>query len=95
MTKKVDPKDLFYRYVDSVGRHLPRKRRDDIQMEIMSLLEDALEDRAQSEGRELDEEMVVEDTESQAHEDRSQSGQLFPVCNISNGGSGYSEDTFP
>ena len=60
MTKNGDPKDLFYRYVDSVGRHLPRKWRDDIQMEIMSLLEDALEDRTQSEGRELDEEMVVE-----------------------------------
>jgi hypothetical protein len=60
MTSKQDYKDLFYRYVDSVGRQLPKKRRDDIQEEILSNLEDALEDRAQTENREPDEEMVVE-----------------------------------
>ena len=60
MTRKQDNKDLFYRYVDSVGHQLPMKRRDDIQEEILSILEDTLEDRAQTESREPDEEMVVE-----------------------------------
>ena len=38
--------NLIDRYVNEVGRHLPRKNRSDIQAELRSLLMDALEDRA-------------------------------------------------
>ncbi len=37
---------LIDRYVNEVGRHLPRKNRADIQVELRSSLVDALEDRA-------------------------------------------------
>jgi hypothetical protein len=37
---------LIDRYIHEVGRHLPRKNRSDIQVELRSLVVDALEDRA-------------------------------------------------
>ncbi|GAF71800.1 unnamed protein product, partial [marine sediment metagenome] len=48
---------LIDRYVYEVGRHLPRKNRSDIQVELRSSLIDALEDRA---GREPTEAEIVE-----------------------------------
>lgn len=52
--------ELIDRYVNEVGRHLPEKVRADIEREIDSLLEDGLDDRAASAGREPDEQMVVD-----------------------------------
>lgn len=52
--------ELIDRYVAEVGRHIPEKMRTDIEAEIRSLLEDTLEDRAHQQGRQPDEEMVVE-----------------------------------
>ncbi len=48
---------LIDRYVHEVGRHLPRKNRSDIQVELRSSLIDALEDRA---GHEPAESEIVE-----------------------------------
>lgn len=36
--------EMIERYVHEVGRHLPRKNREDIQMELHSLLQDTLEE---------------------------------------------------
>ncbi len=44
--------ELIERYVNEVGRHLPRKMRDDIQLELSSLVHDALEERAADSGGE-------------------------------------------
>ncbi len=51
---------LFTQYAEEVGRYLPRRKRKDIQMEILSLLEDALEDQSASVDRAPDEEMAIE-----------------------------------
>jgi hypothetical protein len=48
---------LIDRYIHEVGRHLPRKNRADIQIELRSLLVDDLEDRA---GPNPSEDQVVE-----------------------------------
>ena len=37
--------ELFDRYVHEVGRRLPKKQRDDVKTELLSLLTDALQDR--------------------------------------------------
>lgn len=55
----MEPKELLDRYIAEVGNHLPEKHRSDIQQEIRSLLEDALEDRAQKKGCQADEDMIV------------------------------------
>ncbi len=47
-------------YINEIGRHLPDKNRLDLQREIRSLLEDALDDASQSQGRPVDEAMTVE-----------------------------------
>ena len=47
------------RYVAQVGRSLPQSKRADIEKEIRSLLEDMLDDRSKTEGREADEEMTL------------------------------------
>ncbi len=39
--------ELIDRYVYEVGRHLPRKDRSDIQVELQSTLVDTLEDRVE------------------------------------------------
>lgn len=52
--------ELIDRYVAEVGRHLPENLRPDIEEEIRSLLEDNLEDRSSEQGRQPDEEMVVD-----------------------------------
>ena len=52
--------ELLERYANEVGRYLHRRKRDDIQQEIFSLMVDALEGRSDAEGREPDQEMVIE-----------------------------------
>lgn len=51
---------LFKRYAEEVGGYLPRQKRKDIQLEILSLLEDSLEDLSAREGRPANEEMAFE-----------------------------------
>ncbi len=51
--------ELMERYVHAVGQHLPAKTRDDIQMELRSLLQDALDERAAVCGTDPDEQMVA------------------------------------
>jgi len=52
--------ELFNQYAVEVGRYLPRRKRKDIQIEILSLLEDSLEDKSAATGRQADEEMAIE-----------------------------------
>jgi hypothetical protein len=52
--------NLFERYVAEIGKHLPIKERSDIQKEILSTLEDMLEERAAKAGGSVTEEMGVE-----------------------------------
>lgn len=47
-------------YIAETGRHLPAKNRADLQQEIRSLIEDAIDDAAASQGRPRDETLVAE-----------------------------------
>lgn len=47
-------------YVSEVGRHLPANTREDIEKEIRSMIEDALEDESQKTGKPVDENMVLD-----------------------------------
>lgn len=47
-------------YIAEIGKHLPEKNRLDLQREIRSLLEDALDDASQTQGRPVDEAMTIE-----------------------------------
>src|SRR5690606_12112003 len=47
-------------YVAEVGRNLPKKDRADLEQEIRSLIEDAIDDAAEAQGCERDEALVVE-----------------------------------
>lgn len=47
-------------YIAEIGKHLPEKNRIDLQREIRSLLEDALDDASQAQGRPVDDAMTVE-----------------------------------
>jgi HAAS len=51
--------NLIDRYLSEVGKHLPRKNRQDIQRELRSILEDMLADRSQAAGQPVDEAMTV------------------------------------
>jgi hypothetical protein len=51
--------NLIDRYVTEVGKHLPRKNRQDIQRELRSTLEDMLADRSEASGQPVDEAMTV------------------------------------
>lgn len=51
--------DLIERYVVEVGRRLPKGRRKDVEIELRSLLQDMVEDRAGVQVDEADEEVVV------------------------------------
>ena len=52
-------KDLIEAYIIEVGRQLPSQGREDVQKEIRSLLEDALEDRSRESGQAVDDAMKV------------------------------------
>jgi hypothetical protein len=60
MTENNDIRLLFQRYAEEVGGYLPRRKRKDIQLEILSLLEDSLEDLSARQGRPADEELALE-----------------------------------
>jgi hypothetical protein len=45
----MDANEMIDRYVNEVGEHLPRKTRMDIEMELRSLLQDALEEQSDGE----------------------------------------------
>ena len=60
MTENKDIRLLFQRYAEEVGGYLPRRKRKDIRLEILSLLEDSLEDLSARQGRPVDEEMALE-----------------------------------
>jgi hypothetical protein len=60
MSENYDYKELFSQYAVEAGRYLPRRKREDIQFEILSLLEDSLEDKSARDGKEPNEAMVIE-----------------------------------
>ncbi|HSV86237.1 MAG TPA: hypothetical protein VLH85_06660 [Levilinea sp.] len=51
---------LLDRYMYEVRNHLPRSMQADLEIEIRSLIEDTLEDRSQTTGREIDEALTAE-----------------------------------
>jgi hypothetical protein len=51
---------LLDRYMYEVRNHLPRSMQADLEIEIRSLIEDTLEDRSQTTGREIDETLTAE-----------------------------------
>ncbi len=51
---------LIEQYIHEVGANLPEKKRADLEKEIRSLIEDTLEERSETSGRAIDDEMVVE-----------------------------------
>lgn len=55
----METKELIERYVYEVGQHLPRKMQGDIQLELSSLLHDALDERAAEIGKEPNTEMAA------------------------------------
>ncbi|MCP4424451.1 MAG: hypothetical protein GY803_08175 [Chloroflexi bacterium] len=56
----MEANELIERYVKEVGRLLPRKTREDIQLELNSLAHDALEERAADSGRAPTAEMAAD-----------------------------------
>jgi hypothetical protein len=52
--------NLIDAYVSEVGRHLPRKSRDDIEAEIRSILQDMLEESVRKTGKPANDEMTFE-----------------------------------
>lgn len=50
--------ELVDRYIAEVGRNLPRKKRDDIEAEILSAIEDMLRERSRQAGKLIDEDMI-------------------------------------
>ena len=53
-------RELFDGYSAEVAKQLPKKSREDVGLEIRSMLEDSLDDRSGTQEREPDEEMAVE-----------------------------------
>jgi len=85
--------DLIERYVAEVGRHLPRKQREDVQTELRSLLQDMVEDRAQTKVDKADEEVVTAVLLEMGHPEKVAASyqskpqyligpQLFPIFKI-------------
>lgn len=52
MTQSEEIQDLFARYAAEVGRHLPRRSREDIEKELAAAMADRLDDLAARESRE-------------------------------------------
>jgi hypothetical protein len=59
MTAREKADDLILRYVREVGRSLPRAMRDDVEAELRTLLDEALDERARAAGRPPDEELAA------------------------------------
>jgi hypothetical protein len=58
-TSQENEMDLINIYTKEVGRRLPEKDRADIESEIRSMIEDALDDESKAAGRPVDDEMTV------------------------------------
>jgi hypothetical protein len=56
----MDPTELIERYAHEVSRHLPRKQRADVETELITLLNEMLEERAETSGRPIDEALAVD-----------------------------------
>ncbi len=85
--------DLIERYVAEVGRHLPRQQRVDVQTELRSLLQDMVEDRAQTKVDKADEAVVTAVLLEMGHPEKVAASyqtrpqyligpQLFPIFKI-------------
>ncbi len=85
--------DMIERYVAEVGRHLPRQQRVDVQTELRSLLQDMVEDRAQTKVDKADEEVVTAVLLEMGHPEKVAASyqsrpqyligpQLFPIFKI-------------
>lgn len=85
--------DLIERYVVEVGRHLPRQQRVDVQTELRSLLQDMVEDRAQTKVDKADEKVVTAVLLEMGHPEKVAASyqtrpqyligpQLFPVFKL-------------
>lgn len=85
--------DLIERYVVEVGRHLPRQQRVDVQTELRSLLQDMVEDRAQTKVEKADEEVITAVLLEMGHPEKVAASyqtrpqyligpQLFPIFKI-------------
>lgn len=59
MTRREAGLELIHRYVYQVGELLPSRQRDDVMAELRSLLEEGVEERARTSGREVDEELTA------------------------------------
>ena len=60
MNEQFDYQEIFGLYAAETGSYLPRRVRKDIQLEILSLLEDALEDKSAASGQPADEQMTLD-----------------------------------
>ncbi|HAY85149.1 MAG TPA: hypothetical protein DCY42_09580 [Chloroflexi bacterium] len=60
MSEMYDFTELFSQYAVEVGRYLPRRKRKDIQIEILSLLQDSMDDKSAASGQQPDEAMAIE-----------------------------------
>lgn len=85
--------DLIERYVLEVGRRLPRNQREDVQNELRSLLQDMVEDRAQTKYEKAEEDEIVsvllefgnpKDVAASYKQDKQYliGPQLFPIFKI-------------
>ena len=68
--------DLIKRYVRSVGIQLPAKQRRDVESELQSLIEDAVEAKQEEIGRELNETELAEVIKTFGHPMRAAAGYL-------------------
>ena len=65
-------------YVSEVGRNLPAKMRDDIEKETRSLIEDMLDDESEKQGRQADEQMIVDVLKQMGSPEKVASSYLPP-----------------
>ncbi len=56
----MEPKELIKRYAHDVARRLPRSQQADVQAELISLLQETLEARAETSGRPIDDALAVD-----------------------------------
>jgi len=68
--------DLLDTYISEIGRNLPRGKRQDIEIEIRSSLQDLLDDRSQQSGRLVDDEMMFEVLKEYGSPEKVASGYL-------------------
>ena len=74
--------ELLDRYIYHIGQELPKNRREDIETEIRSLLEETLENRAGESGRPLDDDLVSEVLREFGSPEKVAEGYREPRCLI-------------